>query len=199
MLILTVSLLDGAVILPRLDHDTFGAGTILGAIAMIYLVLNFAFSKIWSAIPIKEIAVGFLFAAGTLISFLPHVTSLGSATTKFGFGLAAFLFAYLCSLNCISIAIWERDLDLAQGKHSIATRWPHMKTFGPILAGILAVISFLFAVVSPLFSPLADCFAVSALALLSLHFLPIPRDECVVLADLVLLTPLLWLLTGRFA
>ena len=49
-------------VLWQLDHDVFISRSVLAAIAMIYLTINFAFSEIWAAIPIKEIVVGCLFA-----------------------------------------------------------------------------------------------------------------------------------------
>ena len=70
-LILAIALLDTAFVFWQLDHDVFVAGIFLGAIAIIYLTINFAFSKLWAAIPLKEIAVGFLFAAGTLLALAP--------------------------------------------------------------------------------------------------------------------------------
>ena len=97
----------------------------------------------------------------------------------------------------MSIAVWERDLDRIQGKHSIATRWQHARILVCILSATLAVISFFLGVLKLEIWPLASCFALSAILLVALHFVPIPRDKRTALADLVLLTPLAWLLTGK--
>jgi hypothetical protein len=194
-LILAIALLDTAFVFRRLDHDVFVAGIFLGVIAIIYLTINFAFGKLWTAIPVKEIAVGFLFAAGTLLALAPQLFLERSTITRST--IAAFIFACLCSLNCMSIAVWERDLDQAQGKHSIATRWPRSDPFVRIFAVVLAMTSLLLGILKPQLWPLASCFAVSASLLAALHFIPADRGERTALADLVLLTPLAWPLVAK--
>ena len=161
-LILTIALLDTAFVFWRLDHDVFVAGTFLGAIATIYLTINFAFSKLWAVIPLKEIAVGVLFAAGTLLALAPQLSRTTSTITRSTIAFPAFIFACLCSLNCMGIAVWERDLDRVQGKHSIATRWLRGDLFVRIFAVILAVASLALGIVKPQLRSLAGCFAVSA-------------------------------------
>jgi hypothetical protein len=194
-LILAIALFNTVFVFRRLGHDVFVAGIILGAIAIIYLTINFTFSKFWTAIPVKEIAVGFLFAAGTLLALAPQLFRERSTITESA--VAAFIFACLCSLNCMSIAVWERDIDRAQGKHSIATRWPRSDLFVRIFAVILAMTSFLLGIRKLQLWPLAGCFALSTSLLAVLHFIPMPRDERTALADLVLLTPLAWLLVAK--
>lgn len=196
-LIVAIALLDTALVFWRLDHDVFVAGIFLGAGAIIYLTINFAFSRLWAAIPLKEIAVGFLFAAGTLLALAPQFSPATSKITRSTIAFAAFTFACLCSLNCMSIAVWERDLDRTQGKHSMATRWPRGDSFVRIFLAVLAVTSLLFGILRPRLWPLASSFAVSSTLLAALHFVPVARDERTAMADLVLLTPLTWLLAGK--
>ncbi|HST31738.1 MAG TPA: hypothetical protein VLK27_12960 [Chthoniobacterales bacterium] len=196
-LILVIALVDTAFVFWRLDHDVFVAGIFLGAIAVVYLAVNFAANKLWAAIPLKEIAVGFLFAAGTLLALAPNLSVAMSTITGRTFALAAFIFACLCALNCMSIAVWERGLDRMQGKHSIATYWPRAEIFVQILFAILVVASFFLGILKPPLWPLSSCFALSAVLLIALHFVPVSRDERTALADLVLLTPLAWLLAGK--
>ena len=102
----------------------------------------------------------------------------------------AILFASLCSLNCVSIAIWERDLDRIQGKHSIATRWAHAKSLRRLLLLLLLAGSVLLALFDPGAWPVVLCLGASGLLLGALRFGPLSRDERIVLADVVLLTPL---------
>lgn len=132
-LIAIIAVLDAGIVLGHIGHETLVRGLVLGAIAALYLTINHAFSKLWQAIPIKEVIVGFLFAAGTLLALAPHVATARSTIT-----FAAVLFASLCALNCIAIAIWERDLDRAHGKHSIATCWPREKNWAQFLPLLLA-------------------------------------------------------------
>lgn len=191
-----VGLADALFVLWRLDHQTVVAGMFLGTILILYLGVNFRFSRIWSTIPIKEIAVGFLFAAGTLGSLLPSLSLTETAAQKSVPGSVGLLFACLCSLNCMSIAVWERDLDRLHEKHSIATRLPYAKPLVRALALILAMSSFLFGALMPRFFSLALCLALSAGALVALDLVCVTRDERTALADLVLLTPIILLLFG---
>lgn len=196
-LILTIAMLDTVFVFWRLDHDVFVAGIILGVIAIIYLTINFAFSKLWATIPLKEIVVGFLFAAGTFLALVPEFSLATSRITKSIITFSVFIFASLCSLNCISIAVWERDLDRMQGKHSVATSWLRNDLLIPAFAVIVAVTSLLLGILKPHLWSLASCLAVSVSLLAVLHFVRAPRDERTALADLVLLTPLAWLLIAK--
>ena len=194
-LILAIALLDTTFVFRRLDHEVFVLGMFLGAIAIIYLTTNFILGRLWTAIPIKEIAVGFLFASGTLLALAPQLFLERSTITKSA--IASFIFACVCSLNCMSIAVWEQDLDRMQGKHSIATRWSHSNLFVRTFAVILAVTSLLLGILQWRLWPLASCFVLSTSFLAALHFIPGARDERTALADLVLLTPLAWLLVAK--
>lgn len=180
-----VALFDFWIVLWRLDHITRFHGLVLGAIASAYLIINYSCSRIWKSVPVKEITVGILFAAGTLLVFAEHVASAG--LTMF---VAALLFAALCSLNCISIAAWERDLDQAQGKCSIATRWAHAGVFALIAPALLAGASGVLVFFDCELAALAGSIGASALLLAGLHLVPIARDKRSAFADLVLLTPL---------
>jgi 1,4-dihydroxy-2-naphthoate octaprenyltransferase len=104
--------------------------------------------------------------------------------------LAAVLFAALCSLNCVSIAIWERDLDRAQGKHSIATRWGQANSLPRTLLFLVLAGAVLLVLFDPGAWPVALCLGGSSLLLGALRFVPVSRDARTALADLVLFTPL---------
>lgn len=188
---ITIALFDTALVLSRLDRGIFVLGLFLGAIALIYLAINFAFAGLWQAIPLKEIAIGFLFSAGTLLALGPRLFAIPSTMS------AAILFACLCSLNCMSIAVWERDLDRAQKKYSIATRWSRSDLFVPVLLIVLFAICLVFAFVDPGLRSLSLCLGVSAILLAALHIAPAARDERTALADLVLLTPLAVFVAGK--
>ena len=104
--------------------------------------------------------------------------------------LAAVLFAALCSLNCVSIAIWERDLDRIQGKHSIATRWAHANSLPRLLLLLLLAGSVVLALLDPGAWPVVLCLGASGLFLGALRLVPMSRDERTALADVLLFTPL---------
>ncbi|MFZ1220835.1 MAG: hypothetical protein WAO00_16190 [Chthoniobacterales bacterium] len=156
--VVLVAGLDSYVIWRGTAIETFFAGAVVGLLAIIYLVLNHPFGRIWRSLPAKELAIGVLFCAGTMVALQPHLPLTPD------FVLAVIFFAALCSLNCVSIASWERDLDRAQGKVSIATRHPGMVRVAPLCLG-LAGVSLVFAFVCRSAAALFACLSASALLL----------------------------------
>ena len=105
---------------------------------------------------------------------------------------SAIAYGSLCTLNCISIAFWERELDETQRKVSFATRFPG---FGRHLGKVsiaLALGNGVAAIIHREAVPIFECVGVSMflLALLDSSRGRIGRDQRTALADLVLLTPL---------
>ena len=94
-----------------------------------------------------------------------------------------------CSLNCISIAVWERDLDRSQRKHSFATRFSKIGFWVRLFCAMVSLAALVAAIVDRDLMALAACLAFSAILLATLDSLSIPLDERSALADLVLLTP----------
>jgi hypothetical protein len=184
---------------------TFFAGSVVGILALIYLVMNHPRGLVWRSLPAKEVAIGLLFSAGTLVALLPAFRA-----ARMPFVASAIVFAALCSLNCISIAYWEQELDRAQGKVSVATRHPGFaRQIGKICVG-LALASLAMTVVLRAGAPIFACVNISALLLGWLNvsapikegrFQNRPRrfvkrrsletDHRCALADLVLLTPII--------
>jgi hypothetical protein len=197
-LILLVGLSDTAIVLLCLNRDIITYGAILGGIAALYLVINYAFSEAWEIIPLKEIAVGLLFSAGTLLVPVLKLALAPSTAERSSALLAMLLFALLCSLNCMSIAVWERDLDRAQRKHSIATRLPGIGVPVRISCLFVALAALPLAIITSSPVPIALSLSVSAALLAMLHFLSIGNDERTALADLVLLTPVAFFLAESF-
>ncbi len=193
VLLFIVGALDAVVAVRILDRRIVLPGISLGALALVYLAINLAFGRAWRIIPIKEITIGFLFATGTLLVLLPAAWSVYPE-----FFLAALLFGWLCSLNCLSIAVWERELDEEQGKHSFATS--HATAAWPIrlLCLAMALLSFTVSVTLRGAWPVTACLGLSGAFLFALYSGRLARDERTALADLVLLTPLLFLLGERF-
>jgi hypothetical protein len=192
VMIAGITIVDLWIILRQLDRATVLIGTLLGAISIVYLAVNHWLGKIWRLFPVKEICVGSLFAVGTVMALFLQI----DWSIPFTFSFCAF--AALCSLNCISIAIWERDLDRAQHKSTIATWWPGIGSclkFGSIaLAAFALVIGLMTKAPAPVFF----CIGASATLLGTLDRMDkmILRDERIALADLALLTPLFLMLSG---
>jgi hypothetical protein len=131
----------------------------------------------------KEICVAGLLTGGTavfLVGSTPPDTLVPSLT----------LFAALCFVNCVLISWWERDVDRAHQQSSLAldnsqTAWI------PWAPWLLAAVGIVAAASVPL-RTVAVCTAASALLLAIIDRLE-PRmgwGPARVLADLVLLTPL---------
>lgn len=189
VVIVLIALADAWIVLTRLDRELFQLGLIFGPLAAVYLAVNARFNRIWRFIPVKECLVGCMFALGTLFvpaSRLVHVPAM--------FVLAGILFAFLCSLNCISIAVWERELDHGQAKHSIATQWNGAALLARGGPAVLALLCLALAFVVPNHRFLFACLGASAVLVSALHFVALRRDERTALADLVLLTPCLVML-----
>jgi hypothetical protein len=187
-----VALFDFAIVITGLDWKTLFDGFALAAVAAIYLIVNLYFSRVWESIPVKEIVIGTLFAAGTVLCLVGS-----SARPRGPIVLVALLFAALCAFNCISIATWERNLDRLQSKCSIATRWPQIATFIPTGLILLATAASVLALAEHSAQAPAICVALSAAFLAGIHFIPVNRDERTALADLVLLTPVCFLILEK--
>ncbi len=191
-LIPLVGVLDGAIVFGGLPRHLILQGICLAAVASLYLTLNFTFSWVWRVVPLKELAIGFLLAAGTVLALVSR-----TPWQTWPFLLAAFLFGCVCSLNCMNIAVWERALDERQGKHSFATgrAWAGLYVRVMSVAVCLACLA-----LGPVYReawPITACLALSALLLISLSLVPTRRDERTALADLVLLTPLIFLIAQK--
>ncbi|HXM32068.1 MAG TPA: hypothetical protein VN921_00325 [Chthoniobacterales bacterium] len=186
-----IAIVDAGLIWRTTDSKTFFIGVLVGMAALIYLILNYSLGRIWSFIPVKEAAIGFLFAAGTLVGLLPDFPAVSPT-----FVLSALAFGFLCTLNCVSIAVWERELDVGQGKISIATRHPSVQRHLGKLALALALASFFGVMFYPGAALIFGCAGASALLLALLDFIggAIDQDQRTALADLVLLTPLVVLI-----
>jgi hypothetical protein len=179
---------DVYVIWHSIAPGTFVAGAGVGILAVVYLALNYPRGLVWRLLPAKEVAIGLLFTAGTLVALLPVDRAVSPA-----FIASSLAFACLSSLNCISIAIWERGLDEAQGKVSVATRHPGVARHVTKVCGGLALASVAMAVMSRPAAPVFVCAGVSAILLgwLNASSLGMNRDQRTALADLVLLTPII--------
>lgn len=185
--VVVIFVLDAGLALRTLDLQMLLLGGTLATVCVLYLFINHSLGGKWRPIPLKEKAIGVLFAAGTTLAVVGQLPGLTIA-----FGVAVILFAILCTYNCLSIAAWERELDSAQGKTSLLTGWPGVARglipvgYGLAIGAIGCALFWRFAL------PLWLSLAVSAFLLVRLNLAErLPRDNRTALADLVLLTPLL--------
>jgi hypothetical protein len=184
-----VGFADAAIILLRLNRNLTTSGALLAGVAALYLVVNSGFSEVWEIIPLKEITVGFLFSAGTLLVMIVQLALVLPNVGRWPALLAMLFFAILCSLNCMSIAVWECALDRAQRKHSIATRWPGAGQPIRVCCFVVAATALSLPLFARSLFPIAISISAGAALLSSLHSLSVENDDRTALADLVLLTP----------
>lgn len=180
LILITTAILS----LTSLSQKTLLAGFTLLALCSIYFLLVHV-QKGWRVIP-KEARVGVAVSLGVTLCLWRQITSLDLM-------LATFSFALLVTLNCILIAVWEEPLDKAQGVSSAAftlsQRW--LEPFIIIFLGTMIAFSFY-----------QHFYIAIALAISALFGLNIARDKLDisllrVLADAVLLTPLLLIVFTR--
>jgi hypothetical protein len=183
-----IAAIDACLIWRSIGAETFLGGAVIGTLALIYLVLNHSLGGAWPPLPLKELAIGFLFATGTLVALLPVFPPITGSLVFSGTA-----FGWLCTLNCIGIAFWERELDETQQKVSFATRYPGLDRHFRKLSIALTLGSGVTAIIYREAAPILGCVSVSSLllALLDSFRGKIDRDQRTALADLVLLTPLL--------
>lgn len=168
-----------------LDPRQLLAGAVVGLCTLVYLVLNQALPAVWRVLPIKEVSIGFMFAAGTVVAISNSVTR---NTVP-----AWFLFGCLCSLNCICIAVWERGIDAAQQRISIATAFPGVSRYVLPTLALVVFASGALAIADLAARNIYLCIAISATLLAVVHCMRarIATDTRTALADLVLLTPII--------
>jgi hypothetical protein len=185
--IAVVALADLLVIFASLERAAVIAGCFVGTLALIYLLVNQAARNVWRMVPLKEVSIGAIFAAGTLVALVPHQPWIAAE-----FIIAGMLFACVCALNCISIAVWERPLDEAQQRDSIATKHPRVTNYLARAGVVLIALCLVFGYANPHLLAISSAIATSAFCLVALDALQsrIPCDTRTALADLVLLTPL---------
>jgi hypothetical protein len=188
--IVVIFFFDLSIAIRNLDLQMFLLGGTLAALCFLYLFLNRSLGGKWPLLPMKEKAIGLLFAAGTALGVVAHLPGLTIA-----FGVALLLFAILCTYNCLSIAAWERELDEAQAKATFMTGWPKAARALDAIGYGLVVAAIGFGLIWRFALPLWLCLAGSAFLLVRLNnSAHLARDRRTALADIVMLTPFLVLL-----
>ena len=189
-----IAVVDTVILRNGIGAEIALAGGVVGALTLLHLLLNYSLGGAWPPLPLKEFAVGFLFASGTLVALFPVLRPITAAIA-----LSAIAFAGLCTLNCLSIAFWERELDVVQGKVSFATWFPGLNSHLGKLSLVFGLCSGVVAIIFREAAPIFACVTVSSFLLASLDHSRerIGQDQRTALADLCLLTPVLVLLASK--
>lgn len=135
----------------------------------------------------KELQIGAVFALGTLVVFIPQLplTQLW---------LPWLSFALLCSFNCYLIALAEKPLDRAQGAPSLAQQFSRLE---PLLKCLLPAFTLALSLLALYLQ--TSLYLIMAVSSFGLYILLLKRNQLDsellrVLADTVLLSPLLFIL-----
>jgi hypothetical protein len=162
-----------------------------GLLGVYYLIRLNGNVRIASAVP-REILCGMVFSIGCVIAPHAFLPTDGSPT----FLISVVLLGLVCSANCVLISVWEKEEDIAGNDRSMATSQSRII---PHMANALTGLTILAAAMA-LFGPWQIHLAVgvSALALrMLLHFEDrLSQRTLRVLADAVLLSPLLFVFTS---
>lgn len=175
-----------------LNRVEFRSGLIMLTPVLIYLLSHqFLHRNHPWRIP-KELCVAVLFAAGVACFTLVRVPG---ALAHLAVPLV--LFALLCFANCALISIWEDEVDRVHGQTSIALQYPSVRRLVHSLPWVIALLAAgLSWTEHAMLREMAVCAAASGALLGGVDIVHrrSGRKLARVLADLVLLTPLVpWL------
>jgi hypothetical protein len=187
MLGIAMATLALAILLPALSLEALRLYLVEGSFLVGYFILIHATGSA-HRLP-KELAVGLFFAAATFIPTISRVPAL-----RLPLLLPAILFAGLCSLNCLFIYAWEHPASRLQGAHpatQLALRYLQPLAF--LVMGTAVTLTFLDVRVP---RRLLVVIVLSTALLLTLHRFRHAFSSTTLraAADLVLLTPLLFLI-----
>jgi hypothetical protein len=173
-----------ATLLPRLESDAIHLYLILGGLVSGYFILIHATSSA-HRLP-KEIAVGLCFAAATFIPTVARRPDLRLSLLP-----SAFLFATLCSLNCLFIYQWEHEGFRANRAHAITRLALRNLPSLTVLLTLASITLSFFDQQAPRRIPCA--IGISGILLLFLHWRRVTISPLTLraAADLALTTPFL--------
>lgn len=177
-------LLVAALLLPSLSRSVWIAGTVLSILTAAHLAIVQLAPRLLAG-GRKELSVGILFASGCAIHALAQQPT--NPTLLLAIAVTGMLFAF----NCLSLGTWESVADAAQGFSALDG---HLRTDAlPRLGGWLMLLGFVWTVAANRL--VGESVASASLLLIALNEASKLRYTLAVrvLADLVLLTPLLWM------
>ena len=172
----------------RLSSKELRAGTVLLAPVLAYLLSHQLIHRSSRRRLPKEVCVAALMAAGAglFVVVAPHadLTSLATPLTLFGL---------LCFSNCALISAWEHEVDAVHGQTSLVTDYARGAALAHRSPLLLALVSAALALLQPSTLPSTAWVCLSSVLLAAVDRAEpaLGRRIARVLADLVLLTPLL--------
>jgi hypothetical protein len=184
---LTAAVANLFLIIRYVPRSLILTGLITAALLGVYYLIRLkGNARLASAAP-REILCGMIFGLGCVIA--PHAFL---AKGGWDYSFAAILLGFVCSANCILISVWEKEEDIACNSHSIASSpsrlIPHL---AHALTGLI-ILAATMAFIGPWQIHFAVCLSALSLRMM-LHFENrLSKRTLRVLADAVLLSPLLF-------
>jgi hypothetical protein len=179
---------DLEVAITRLNHREFASGIVLLAPVLAYLLSHQLVHRHHPWRAPKELCVGALLGGGAAIFVIAQPSvALGPLIA------ASALFATLCFANVALISVWEHDVDLTHGQTSLVHQFRRGAAFSRTLPWTIAVVAALLSITATGAVRATGLCVVGSGLLLGLIDRAEPRlgwRLAHVLADLVLLTPL---------
>jgi hypothetical protein len=185
---------DVAVAVCGLTHAGLEAGALLLLLVAAYLLSHQLVHRGRAGRAPKEACVAFLLGSGAVVFTLVHPgATLRTLVLPLG------LFMVLCFANCALISVWEDEVDRRHGQTSLALQFRAGSALARGLPWAVAAL----AAVSLVLGPPADRAAAASAAVSGVLLAIVNRSEprtgrraARVLADAVLLTPLVPLILG---
>ncbi|MEY3394816.1 MAG: hypothetical protein RL346_1052 [Verrucomicrobiota bacterium] len=186
-----ISICNGILIARYLPKPLLISGLVtLSCVGMYYLIRLSRLKHFISVIP-REVMCGMLFAVGCAIA--PHAYAGKPWTESPALMLTMLIYGMVCSASCILISVWETAADNAAADLSIVGTHERLLTYLPSALMILAVLSFALAWILPWHALIAIGMSAVLLRLTYHYRKRLSALHTRVLADAVLLTPLLFL------
>jgi hypothetical protein len=174
-----------AILLPHLMPEAIHLYLILGGLVFAYFILIHA-TESAHRLP-KEFAVGICFAAAIFIPTVAHQPGLRLRLLPL-----AFLFASLCTLNCLFIFAWEHESEQTNAHPTTRTALHHLSQLAATMTAVGLGLCLLYSR-APWPITTACTLSLFLLQLLHSYRRHIPAITLRAAADLALITPLLLL------
>lgn len=189
---LNIFLLTSLLALTTIETSILLVAFALAVGVVCYFALCFYFPQFARIIIPREIVVSGVFVIAALFFSVSHIQDKAlSETLPAILSLGAILWP-LAFLNCLGISCWEQNEDRNAGEATLATTFPALPAYYPVLNAVFAcglLLSFSFSESFSSNPTLIGGTLVSIVLLTGIHFLVSQRKLKPVLADLALLVP----------
>lgn len=166
------------------------SGLATASLLAVYYAIRLKCAPQVTSIMPREILCGMLFSIGCAIT--PHAFGAGEGHPV-AFWIAVASFGIACSTACILISVWECDEDLAVNDSSIATDYANASTWMTLALPALLLLCVPAVIFGNWYIYASVALSVLCLLLMLRFQKHLSKPKLRVLADVVLLTPLIFI------